>query len=366
MKKILFISNEASFTGAPLFLLACLRHLREHRANYEIAVFVAKPGELIEVLTKEEFQVYLSAKRGVSRSILIALCCRFAHYFRYLIVLCKYKPDLIYSNTIVNSGEVILARLFGIPALIHMHEGKNFARAYRYRLTISTYFAKQIIVGSHYVNSVLHDLTGRLGTVIYNGMKLHDKPIKEMKSNNRKLQIGVLGTIDPNKGQIVAIKAVQLLVADGYDISLKIAGQVVSEKYNSQLHSYVGQNDLGRHIEFLGKVISSNDFLSSLDILLVPSYDEALPTVILEAFFNSTVVIASNVGGIPEMIDHLQNGLLVKAGDSTMLADFIKKIYLNEQLTLKLQAGAHEKLRLKFDADDTNVDLTTHLDEILA
>jgi glycosyltransferase involved in cell wall biosynthesis len=366
MKKLLFISNEASFTGAPLFLLQYVRYLREHRANYAIAVFVAKPGELVEILTEEKVQVYLSTKRSVSRSIFIAIWFRFLHYFRYLNVLRRYKPDLIYSNTIVNSGEVILAQLFGISTLLHMHEGRNFARAYRYRLIISTYFAKQIIVGSHYVNSVLHDLTGLLGIVIYNGMKLHNKPIKKIRIKTIKLDIGVLGTIDQNKGQIVAIKAMKLLIAKGYDISLRIAGQVVDEIYNEQLHSYIEQNNLDHCVKFLGKVPSSNDFLDSLDILLVPSYDEALPTVILEAFLSGSVVIASNVGGIPEIIDHLQNGMLVTAGDIAMLANSIEEIYLDEHLKLKLQAGAHAKLRLNFDADTTNANLVTHLDRILA
>ena len=130
---------------------------------------------MVEVLTQNGYDVFVSEKRDNSNSKISRYEIRFIHYFKYLKVLFTYRPDLVYSNTIVNFGEVILAGLVKIPVLLHMHEGKNFDCAYRKKLKISCLFASQIIVGSQYVNSVLKCVTRRSGVVVHNGV---DFPIE--------------------------------------------------------------------------------------------------------------------------------------------------------------------------------------------
>jgi glycosyltransferase involved in cell wall biosynthesis len=362
MKKILFICNEGSFTGAPLFLARLLRHVREHRSEYEIAVFFAKPGRLVDDLTKEGFNVFLSKKHNESRTRLGALWCRIAHYFKYLKVLSEYRPTLVYSNTIVNFGEVIISRLLGIRVIMHMHEGENFASAYRFRLIISTLFASRIIVGSQYVNRVLFKITKRQGCVVYNGIDINTCSFKTERTNGNCLTLGMLGTIDPNKGQLIAIKAVNLLIQEGLHVTLTIAGIAYNKIYEEQLHTYIDQNLLQDHIHFVGHVQDSSEYLKALDVFLVPSFDEALPTVILEALAKGTIVIASNVGGIPEIICHNVNGLLVAVDDEVELAKMIRKAMENPEIKSHFHKENIRVLKIKFDINDSNKKLTSELD----
>lgn len=365
MKKILFISNEGTFTGAPLFLAGLLRHLKEHRPENKLAIFFAKSGDLTDLLIEEGFNVFLSNKRGPSKTLASILLCRIAHYFKYLMILCKNRPTLVYSNTIVNSGEVVLARMLGIPVIMHMHEGENFAHGYRIRLIISTFFVSRIIVGSEYVNRVLFKIANRQGIVIYNGINGDKIPLSTLRIKGSCLMLGMLGTIDPNKGQLIAIKAAHLLIKEGVLLKLKIAGVVSNTEYEQQLLNYLNQNMLYDCIDLIGCVQDSVEYLKSLDVLLVPSFDEALPTVILEALATGTVVIASNVGGIPEIIHHNTNGLLGTAGDGVELAKLIRQIYENTKLASDFRKVNADILKNKFCITRSNQRLTAELDALI-
>lgn len=365
MKKILFVSHEGSITGAPLFLVKLVRYLKIERPEYIIAIFFSKTGELVELLKKDGFDIFVSEKYVQSNSKTFKLLNRIKHYFFYIKVLVSFRPNLVYSNTIVNFGEVFLAKLFKASVLLHIHEGKNFCRTFRRRLMISCLLTNRIIVGSHYVNSALNSLTKRLGYVVHNGVNLPTKiPVKH-KLSGIPFKIGILGTIDLNKGQLVAMEALRLLVGRGLSTKLHVAGRVVDEGYYAQLCNHIRENTLEEFVEFVGIVPDATVFLNSLDLLVVPSFDEAFPTVILEAFSTGTLVVASDVGGIPEIIQNEVNGLLVKAGDSMMLAEAIEKIIMDDSLLQRLPLSALKTLQEKFDVCTTNRLLTIHLDEIL-
>lgn len=364
-KRILFVSHEASHTGAPLFLLKFLRYLKIEHPEYGFAIFFTKYGELIELSARDGFEVYFSEKRGDASAIPLILWRRFIHYYHYLKIIYSYRPNLVYSNTIVNFGEVILAGLVRTPVIVHMHEGMSFSRTCRFRLRISCFFAKQIIVGSRYVNSVLTSLTGRVGVIVHNGVDFPVAMPAKGKLSAAPLVLGVLGTIDSNKGQLVAVEAIRILVGKGLCTKLKIAGKIGDEGYYAQLCSYVSQNSLDAFVEFVGVIPDVDVFMNSLDLLLVPSFDEAFPTVILEAFSTGTLVVASEVGGIPEMIENEINGFLFEAGNAMMLAAILEQIVNDTDVLGRLPLSALKTLKDKFDIHGANTLLAGHVKEIL-
>lgn len=365
MKKLLFVSNEGSITGAPIFLAKLVRHLKIERPEYRIVIFFAKDGDLVASLSNDGFEVVVSNKIAQSNSVCRKIWSRLVHYYCYLKLILKFRPDLVYSNTIVNFGELVLAGLLRVPALLHMHEGRILSKQYRYRLKISSYFAKRVIVGSHYVNEVFRSITKRSGSVVYIGVEPPSEYLIRQKKDNTPLVIGMLGTICPNKGQIVAVKAMCILAAKG-SFQLLIAGMIGDEDYYEQLCKFVRQHSLDEYVKFVGTVKNAKAFLSSLNLLLVASYDEALPTVILEAFSTATPVVASDVGGIPEIIQNGVSGLLVKSGDFEMLAYTIERVINEDALLEKLPLSALEVLRNKFNVSTNNLLIAKHLDDMLS
>ncbi len=81
--------------------------------------------------------------------------------------------------------------------------------------------------------------------------------------------------------------------------------------------------------------------LDEATALLLPSRSEGMGRVIVEAFCRARPVVATRVGGIPDLVEHDQNGLLVEPGDAQALADAIVRILSDRELAERLSAGAH-------------------------
>jgi glycosyltransferase involved in cell wall biosynthesis len=357
-KKVLFLSHEASVTGAPIFLRNLIRQINQSNPDFIISILFAKKGLVADDLINDGIDVYAFDKSGIHhKSIFYKLLLRLKYYFLFTKAIYGYKPDLIYSNTIMNFGEVFIARLLGIKIILHIHEGYNFAKHFKYKLKISCYCAKEIIVGSNYANHSLKKLTGFTGNVVYNGFKLGEPKKHDFKKQREVFTLGVLGTINHNKGQLIALEALKLLIDKGLNVRLLLAGMSCDDCYMNVLNDFINSNKLNSYVEILGFVSDSEDFLKSLDLLLVPSYDEVFPTVILEAFAVGLPVVGSRVGGIPEIIDHKKNSYLFKAGSSINLAKIINGLLKNKLEYKMLVENAIDTIRVKFDIKSSTLKL---------
>ena len=93
-------------------------------------------------------------------------------------------------------------------------------------------------------------------------------------------------------------------------------------------------------------------WFASANILIHPSNSEGLGSVILEAMAAGLPTIASNTGGIPDIIEHEQTGLLIETGNAQSLADAIERLVGDQALRNQLQTSAKAKLT-EFDIQHT-------------
>ena len=165
--------------------------------------------------------------------------------------------------------------------------------------------------------------------IIYsdNGMNLDlFKDVDKIKSD--KIRLGFIGTLIPSKGVHVLIKAFNNIKND--KAILKIYGKAPVNNgifdYSHKIKRMAGHN---KNIRFMG-IFDNKDaaeIFREIDVLIVPSlWEENSPLVLHEAILTKTPVIASNLGGVSELIEHTKNGLLFKAGDSVDLFAQIQKI----------------------------------------
>ena len=108
--------------------------------------------------------------------------------------------------------------------------------------------------------------------------------------------------------------------------------------------------DLGveRHVIFTGRRDDIPAVTAAFDVAVLPSYREAQGLTILEAMALSRPVVASNVGGIPEMIENGRNGLLVPPHDPPALADAIVRLLTNHQLADMIGRAGHDTVHDRF------------------
>jgi glycosyltransferase involved in cell wall biosynthesis len=135
------------------------------------------------------------------------------------------------------------------------------------------------------------------------------------KKNKTIFHIGFIGRLDSNKGVHVLIEAMHFLKNE--NIKLIIAGEGVLESALKKSASKLS------NVEFIGRVNSPYLFLNKIDLLVVPSIREPLGNVCLEAGMCRTPVLAANVDGIPEIIEHGVTGELIDATDE-ILVNFSK------------------------------------------
>jgi glycosyltransferase involved in cell wall biosynthesis len=131
-------------------------------------------------------------------------------------------------------------------------------------------------------------------------------------------------------------------------ISCLLAGKG-SEKKN--LEKQVEKNNLLNKFMFLGVVDAVPEFLSKLDMFVLPSRWEGFGLVILEAGASKLPVVASDVDGIKEIIRNNHNGLLFKAGDADDLARKIKELIDDKQKRERLAKELYKNTRDNFSID---------------
>lgn len=147
-----------------------------------------------------------------------------------------------------------------------------------------------------------------------------------------------VGRLSHEKGLDVLISACAIIKRNGFtDFSLLIVGDgPMRSHYTKQ----VKQESLTENIHFLGFKDNATNIISESDILILPSRTEGIPLVLLEAMALRKLVIASKVGGIPEVIEHNINGIMVEPNSPESLSKYLNDLFLNKiDYSLMAQAG---------------------------
>jgi glycosyltransferase involved in cell wall biosynthesis len=154
--------------------------------------------------------------------------------------------------------------------------------------------------------------------------------------SNNILQIGVFGMLRFQKGQIYAIKAVSELASRGIIVHLHIVGEGPDRDL---LRAEVNKLGIGGQVFFVGEVSDVEPYIYSMDLILIPSLFESFGYVALEALSMNKFVIASDVGGLKEIILPGKSGLLVPEGNSSEICNavlfFLNKIFRKSAPDLK-------------------------------
>jgi glycosyltransferase involved in cell wall biosynthesis len=152
--------------------------------------------------------------------------------------------------------------------------------------------------------------------------------------------IGLLGQISPHKGHNEAVDALRRL---GTRFRLLIAGQGDP--------NYVGElkkKSVGLPVDYLG-FAEPSDFLSMIDILIVPSWEEPFGIVVLEAMASGVPVIATNRGGPVEIIRSPLHGVLVPPRDAAALATAVQSLADDDERRQLISKTAREFVERNFD-----------------
>jgi len=176
--------------------------------------------------------------------------------------------------------------------------------------------------------------------------------------------IGVLGRLDPQKGQEVFLRAVPALVKKHANAHFVIAGDETAGEadYKNSLERLCKNLAIREHVTFLPFTNDVPRLLAALNIVVLPSYFETYGLVVIEAMAMERPVIATNAGGVPEIITDGRTGILVEPRDSVSLARAIHRLLTSAPLRVRITRLAREEVLRRFDFDLCVDRLLTSLD----
>jgi glycosyltransferase involved in cell wall biosynthesis len=176
-------------------------------------------------------------------------------------------------------------------------------------------------------------------------------------------QIIMAGRLVPEKGYNFMISAMSLLIRRGLKVKLDIYGEgPLLEEINQDIQSYnlssvITINESVDHTVLFNKLLLS-------DLLVLSSISEGLPMSAAEAMVIGTPVVATKVGGLPEMIEDQVSGVLIDSRDPNSLANAIEQVLINRDLQRKLSDGGVRRIQEKYSSDKVCINLINYFEEV--
>jgi glycosyltransferase involved in cell wall biosynthesis len=159
--------------------------------------------------------------------------------------------------------------------------------------------------------------------------------------------VGMMGRFSEEKNHGMLLRAVKKLVEDGVTVDVLIAGD---GPLRPQIEAEVARLDL-RHVVKLKGYVAREDFLGCVDMLVLCSRIENLPYSVMEAMACGLPVVATNVGGLPDLVEEGRTGFLVPPDDDVAMAERIARIAKSPQLAGDFGVAAREKIARDFSLE---------------
>jgi len=303
--------------------------------------------------------------------------------FSLYILLIKERPTIVHTHT---SKAGIIGRLAAflskVPIIIHTPHGHVFfgyfgfikIKLFIFMEKITSYITDKIIAVTNREKKdyILFKIAnGDKIVVINSGIELNkfkelpfnDKQNfkKELGISENSLTVGTVGRLVPVKGPEFLIEVAKYIISKYPDIFFIFTG---NGPLRQDLEKKVLKMDIKENIIFLGWRKDVPKIISIYDIFVLPSLNEGMGRVLVEAMVIGKPIVASNVGGIPDLVIHNKNGFLAPPKNPEELAKYIEILLCNKEKREGMgQAG--KEIALNFSAENMVERITKLYKELL-
>lgn len=344
VRRILYISNTGKIIGGGEFsLLNLVNNLDKKR--FEPLVAVPGEGDFTDKLKKADIP-YVFINLPTIRSLRIDMI--FLSVFRLIMIIKKQKINLVHANgsrAMLIGG--LAARLAGPPCIWHLRVADQSELIYDKLLYgLAT---KVIAISSAVVRRLSGGQVKKRVRLIHNGVDL-----KLFQPENKQYREDVCSELGIDSNNPIITTLCQLVPWKRVDVFIRAAAHVIKyfpkakfiicgrgeRRYQYELENLVEGFGLGGKVIFTGFREDPQKILGATDIFVLPSDNEAFGRVLIEAMASEVAVVATRSGGIPDIIEHRENGYLFELGNFVELADRLLKLLKdNSKIKRISQAG---------------------------
>jgi len=350
-KSILFVSHISDLSGAPISLTLLAKNL--NKGKYHPIIALPGKGSIIPKLNSSNvyYQIY---KDTLIHKLFPSLkICR---------ILKERQIDLIYLNTSASIWAAKMAKLLMVPVISHIREDLRGLKNLIIRSKIIS-CSNKIILISNWMKSFIRSSKA---VVVHNTVDIAD--FQHLDPDRIRLEFNIkdriivfIGSLEERKGIKYLLKAFPLIKASVPDVKLLIVGKPLpgQKGYLNMLKGLAKD----QNIIFAGTRPDVYDIISAGDMLVVPSLSEAFGRTVIEAMACGKPVVASNVGGIPEIVEDGKTGILVPPKDEKALADAVIKLFTSKDLAGSMGAAGRIRAEQYFNIGSQVKEIEWILDE---
>ncbi len=370
MKKVLYCITKSNWGGAQRYVFDMATAAKE--AGFDVIVAYGGEGDLARRL--QEVGIRGVSIPALGRNVSIADLAA----YRSLHTLFKNeRPDVVHLNSSkVGMLGSIAARVAKVPRIIFTAHGWAFNedRSWwqkaaiwlaHYATVLLTHYtiavSHAVLRGARHMPFVAHKIILiPLGISVPNFLSREEARAalaqKAGASADSALWIGLLAELTWNKGLHHLIRAASELKQRGAQFVVYILGEGEERKF---LETLIEEQGLQAEVRLPGFVANGQEYLRAFDIFVLPSHTEALSYALIEAGYAGLPVVASNVGGVPEVVDDKMSGLLVPPANPAKLAEALGLLIENaekrQQYGQALRAAVEKKFALTRMCEQTLV-----------
>ncbi len=365
--KILYIITKSNWGGAQRYVYDLATALP--RNQFEVAVVVGNNGLLVDRLRSAHIRVISIAhlQRDISLVKDLKVLRELYRIFK------KELPHIVHLNSSKIGGlGGIAARFAHIPCIIFTAHGWAFneKRPFWQRILLYISYIITIILTDKTIcvsNAVFHDMHN--APIISNKLKIIplgiNSPVYKTREEARRLLfpnntkrrwIGIVSELHPTKCIEDAIAAIEKLRKHYPNILLLVAG---NGKYRTFLEKEIMRRNVSKNVRLLGFIPEVATYMKAFDIFVFPSHTEALGYALLEAGAAALPVIATRVGGIPEVITNDTSGILIPPGHPKQLASAISRFLEDTVLRKRMGETLMQYVHTNFDFERMVTDTVT-------
>lgn len=284
---------------------------------------------------------------GLGRGNDYRLPWRLARLFR------RTRPDIVHTrNPEAFFYGFLGAKLAGVGVLVHSEHGRTFPDKW-HRLSVQRFFSRYTATVFAVSEQLKRDLVREVGLpaarieVVYNGVDLSRCVPIDRESVRRRLGAGVSDIVIGSVGRLVPVKNYPLLLRAVRGLlanAVIIVALVGDGPERTALTAMAQALGLGERVRFLGHRDNVFELLAAMDVFVLPSVSEGMSNTLLEAMAASVPVVASDVGGNPEIVRDGVDGLLFPTADEAALRERLRRLCLD--LPLRARLGKAGRARI--------------------
>lgn len=365
--RILHVVTNLGIGGAERLVVSAARALPRHRFESVICCLTDR-GPLAAEAEASGVRVHcLGAFPGFGNPFAFVRLARLIRSVRPTIVHTHLQSPNLYGR--------FAAWLVGVPLIVATEHNVYGDKAGRY-IAAERALARVTDALVAVSAEVQQFLSRQLGvpesgiTIIRNGVEPpapSDAGVAEMTrrvaSQPGALRIATVASLTPKKGHRFLLQALARLRERGCRCVALLAGEGTERPSLEALAEELG---LGDSVQFLGAVANPADVVAVADVVVLPSIVEGLPLALLEAMRAGKAVVATTVGGVPEVVSSGTNGVLVPPRDAAALADAIGALAQSPERRAELGARAKETAERDFTEAAYVTALAALYDRLLA